>query len=180
MGDFFSHLVTAIVAAWITVQLSLWRFHIEKLWEKKLEAYTTIIESLYSMNKIFDESMIVEENHGTLSESEKLEHQCMFKKAKSEIEKASAVGDFVISSPAAERLHLFLKELRSGTHEHYYDYLNDSSVVITRCLESIKSLANIDLQSHFLVDVRLWGWLRPKWDWLYGKIKIFARKRNLP
>ena len=54
MGDFISHIVIAMLASLVTVHLSLWRFHREKLWEKKLEAYTAIIKSLHHLKIIND------------------------------------------------------------------------------------------------------------------------------
>jgi hypothetical protein len=40
------------VIAWLTVQLSLGRFYRERWWERRLAAYTAIIEALYDMRRL--------------------------------------------------------------------------------------------------------------------------------
>jgi hypothetical protein len=54
MWQFASSLVVAIIVAILTVQLSLRRFYREKWWERRLDAYTRVIEALHHMQRSLD------------------------------------------------------------------------------------------------------------------------------
>lgn len=43
----------AVVTAWFTVRFSLKQFYSQKWWEKRWEAYVTIIECLHHMKRLF-------------------------------------------------------------------------------------------------------------------------------
>lgn len=101
-------LLAGIVGAYLTARLSLWKFYSEKWWNKKEEAYTEIIESLYDLLQYCE---IKKEDYGdgagcsggTLEELRVRHAAAVWK-----IKKAAAVGALIISPKSVAAL----KELR--------------------------------------------------------------------
>ena len=47
-------ILMSVFTSWITVKFALGKFQKEKLWERKLDAYQKIIESLHKIKKSYD------------------------------------------------------------------------------------------------------------------------------
>jgi hypothetical protein len=167
MEEFISHAGIAILASFVTVHLSLWRFHREKLWEKKLAAYTAIIESLHNLKLVNEEWYEACLTRREIPELKGQAYSETYSKAKEEIAKAIDMGEFVVSNEAAKELDIFLKKLDSAGNDTrmYEDYLEGAHMAIVDCLPTIKRLAKEDLQTPF--PAALWRQAR-------AKLKTFA------
>ena len=100
LGNLFVGIIIAIVTSIITVWLALKRFRSERWWERKADAYSTIVKSLHHM-KIYCEETIEElESHKDMSEEDSKVLYAKFKEAIEEIAKAKDVGSFIISNEA--------------------------------------------------------------------------------
>ena len=90
-------LIIAALTSYFTVHLSLKRFYSERWWERKAQSYSIILESLYKM-KAYPTFLLraIERNKKTskdLTNGLRLESQKSF----NEINKALAIGTFVVS-----------------------------------------------------------------------------------
>lgn len=53
-SSILSAVITAPLAAWLTAHFSLRRFYSEKVWERKVAAYSTIFEALHDMEQCYE------------------------------------------------------------------------------------------------------------------------------
>jgi hypothetical protein len=49
--------VASFLGAWFAAQLALGRFYREKLWQRKVEAYSAMFDALHHMNRWFEEHL---------------------------------------------------------------------------------------------------------------------------
>jgi hypothetical protein len=145
--QFASSLVVSIVVAIVTVQLSLWRFHREKWWERKLDAYTRVIEALHHMQRSLDV--------GWKSEVEAHQYDEAFvrrlgEKASAgwdEVRKAIAMGELLLSPSALAVLQRLMNESEKLPADHtYFDYVDQVGAEVERCLAKFVPLAKDDLK----------------------------------
>ena len=79
--------ITAVIASYVTVRLSLRRFYSEKWWEKKAEAYAAILEALHYMKRCFDEDYEAEVAGREVPEERKKELHEKYHSADDELKK---------------------------------------------------------------------------------------------
>lgn len=103
-------LVVAVVTAILTVQLSLRRFQAERWWERKVDAYSRIIEALHHV--IAFTWMNLEQIHENayFSQEDEAEIKSSYSKAQRDLHLAIDLGAYIISDEVAK----ILTELRSS------------------------------------------------------------------
>jgi hypothetical protein len=138
--------VVAIVSAFVTVKLSLRRFHHEKLWERKLDSYTVILEALATLNIQIDAEIRQHLQYGQVSGERVSELQLKAQSAQDELARAIARGTFVIAEEAHSAVSALLRELDgSEDADSRGDYLNQRAHAVSECTNKMRSLAKIDL-----------------------------------
>ena len=150
-------LITAFGGAFFGARLSLNRYYQEKWWDKKVEAYSQIIEALFKVfifsNNHYDyENGEIEVMTQSRERVQKLRNE--FIKGNEDLEKAIYMSDFIFSENASEVLINFNKEWsrlkveeeKSGYAE--LELLFDRAKLVHDCLEKIKRIAKKDLQVH--------------------------------
>jgi len=94
-------LCIAVLTAILTVRLSLRRFHAERWWERKAEAYSRIIEALHQATEYHStrscESMTGEE----LASEESAQLRDAYKSAQRDLRRATGIGAYIISDEIA-------------------------------------------------------------------------------
>ncbi|MDA1276735.1 MAG: hypothetical protein O2960_22180 [Verrucomicrobia bacterium] len=142
----FPSLVVGVCTAIITVRLSLRRFHAERWWERKAEAYSRIVEALHNAmefcSAMSDESLTGVE----LSDERKAQLTQDYRQASREIRKATGVGAYIISDEVADvltkleaRPHLDWE--KTATFE-FYDHEHEG---YKAALAEVRRLAKKDL-----------------------------------
>jgi hypothetical protein len=96
--------ITGILVALVTTRLALRRFYSERWWERKLQAYSTILESLYDMKRYSEEAIDAFESGRELSDDWKTQLHAQYSRGRNEIDKATAIGAFGISDGASRYL----------------------------------------------------------------------------
>lgn len=152
MEDVVVRIVTAIfiavVSAFVTVRLSLNRFYVEKWWERKANAYTTIIEAIHHMRHYCNEQLDAASEDRDLSEKREKELESRRKDAADEIQKAIDVGSFVLNEEAAELLASLGKELyRAKAEPTWWDYLAKQEEALRNVLPKLKEIARRELRA---------------------------------
>ncbi len=139
--------ITAVIASYITVRLSLRRFYSEKWWEKKAEAYSAILEALHYMKRHFDENLDAEMMAREIPEDRMQDLQEKFQKAFDELTKRIDIGQFVLSDEAVAELSSFQKAYDKASEAESWDqYLEKSWVAINNALTRMRTVAKTDLK----------------------------------
>jgi hypothetical protein len=143
-------LLSGLVAAGITYWFSRRRFIGERSWDRKADAYGSIIGSLVGMVRSLN-SWIEREYSDTYTQETLNAITSEFGKARAKIEYAAIEGDYVISRKAASALSDLIEKLESMRHEFvsspdWVNCLHNYHKEAESCLESIRAEAQSDLQ----------------------------------
>lgn len=137
-------IVIAIITAVLTVKLSLKQFYSQKWWEKKIEVYTKIIESLaimqHYMGLWFDELIGL----NSINEETNQKFAIDYHKHRHYIIEVSNQGAFIISNEVAIELEKLIKELNQDEQDLIADY-GDKYSALKKSIEKIRNMAKKDL-----------------------------------
>ena len=140
-------LIVGICTAVFSVRLALRRFHAERWWERKADAYSRIVEALYHAMEYCaarsDEDMtgrqISEEREKELSEGYQLAHR--------ELRKAASVGAYIISDDVAEALATLERRPRLDPKDcASFELFEADYEAYKKALVEIRALAKKDLR----------------------------------
>jgi hypothetical protein len=121
LASLVTSLVVSVFTAVLTVQLSLRRFQAERWWERKVDAYSRIIEALHHV-MAFNSMVIDEMAFGNqFSKEHKAEIKSSYDKAQRDLQLAIDVGAYVISDDIAK----ILTELKSRPKKDENDEKDD-------------------------------------------------------
>ena len=154
LTDLFSQIavggVIAVIASWITVRLSLKRFISEKWWEKKVDAYAAILESIHYMKVTFEEDLNALEMAQEVPDDRKQETLKKHREARDELYKQIDVWQFVLSDKAVGAVSALNKNLENAGSDPPNDwhlYLDDSWAALDGSLKELRALAKADLKN---------------------------------
>ena len=155
MPEYLTHIIKALVpgvllsvlTAIVTVRLSLRRFYREKWWERKDQAYSKIFEALYRLKNYYN--LKYEEDignrHVSSERSKQLEKQ--FLNGDMEIEKAVAIGSFVLCDDAVACLKRFRERPRLSFDDHaIFELAEQDMKYLDECLSRLRDIARRDLK----------------------------------
>lgn len=144
----FTGIVIAALSSWITVQLSLKKFRSERWWERKVEAYSKIIEGLHNSKSFAYHHLEAEDKGRKLPEERKMELRHRAKAGHDGILKAIDVGSFLVSEEALSRLKKYKQEMEQASQQHtWYDYIDESVFATEQCLKDLIEIAKRDLKA---------------------------------
>jgi len=146
MLELLGFMATGIFASLVATQLSLGQFHRGRVWEKKLGAYTAVLNALYHMKRDFAESVEADTQYREMSDAQKKKLQRRYQLVNDELRQAAGVGDLLFSPEAVGVLNQLFARLdrASETDIHFY-YLESGLDAVDTCLEGIRAIAKRDL-----------------------------------
>jgi len=140
-------LVVGIVTAIVSVRLSLRRFRAERWWERKVEAYSRIVDALHSVME-YCSVLSDEEIQGREITDERRKQLLQdYERAVRELKKATSVGAFIISKDVADALmKLETRPRLSGKDWPRFEILDDDYDAYSKTLAEVQKLAKRDLE----------------------------------
>lgn len=143
----FTGILIAGAASWITIQLSLKQFRSQKLWERKVDAYTLILDALHKSKKFSDEHLEAMYKDKEVSDERDKELRKLSKESREELFRAVDVGAFLL----CDEVMVVLKEYECEIDELYvyetwYDYIDADNTINHRTLRKLIPIARKDLQ----------------------------------
>ena len=137
----------ATVSSWITVNLSLKRYHSERWWDRKANAYVAVIEALHHSKAFYDIHWDEMVEGRTVNEERGQELRIRAREGNDEIQKAIDVGAFILSDRALERLKEYeRKERQASGANTWADYLDAGCAATSSCLKDMIEIAKEDLK----------------------------------
>ena len=138
----------ALFTSWVTVRLSLRKFQSEKWFERKIDAYTKIIESLHHMKTVTARQLRAERRGADIPEEVERELIESYRSNLAELRRLADMGSLVFSTDAIGTLETFSRELESATPDGgWWEYYDVQSAAVNNCLESIRKIAKRDLNA---------------------------------
>jgi len=142
----FSGFPIALITSWLTVFFSLQRFRKEKWWEKKTEAYTSLLIALHN-SKSFAESNLSAEKYGKeLTDKEDLKLREKSRETDAKIYREMDIGGFYLSDKAMSCLNRYKKEVTEANKESsWVEYLMSDLKATNCCIKNLIIIARDDL-----------------------------------
>ena len=139
--------VASVIAALVSIYNSRFRrFAKERWWERKVEAYTRIIDALSGLVYYYEEHYDAAIEHREISESRREEIDEHWSNGYIEVKRASTVGAFLISTDATSALHAFWKAKSEDFHPNdWFSDLDASYAAAQKCLDAMVKAAKGDL-----------------------------------
>jgi hypothetical protein len=142
-----SSVVIGAVAAFLAARLALGRFYKERWWEKKLAAYTTVIEAIHHMKRSIGESLDATMERREIPEAKKSKLDSRHSAGSEELERAIDIGELLFSPDAVAVLQKLRKAVGEAVNEDsYFNYLEKSWVALDANLADFKAAALSDLR----------------------------------
>ncbi len=141
-------IIIAATSSWITVRLSLARFRSEKLWERKIEAYTKVIEAFHHSQTFSDKHLQAVIRGKELPEDADQAVRALSQEAHKEIDKYTNIGSFLFSDEFYKKLKQYQQESDevSSNSQSWTDYLINDQELTRRYLKDLIDLAKKDLK----------------------------------
>lgn len=139
-------LFVSIITAIITVNLSMKQFYSQRWWEKKAEAYSTIIEHLSYLQIYFDAYLENAYNYKIIDKKHEEKLSSNYQQATETLKKSVAIGAYIISDEATITLKKLMVDLEKEDpdgnwvedFDNYYD-------LVKKCIAKTKEIAKKDL-----------------------------------
>jgi len=136
----------SIFAAFMAAKLSISQFYSQRIWEKRVEAYSHILEHLsylqYCFSRLIDDAVDINKLGG----KDKGRLSGGYKKAMESLAKATAIGAFIVSEDTAAALEKLSHELEEKDPEG--DYAGDYERYhgsVKACIRKIRGCGKEDL-----------------------------------
>ena len=139
--------LAALASAWLTTRFALHRFRAEKGWEKRIEAYERIIQSLHESKSACNELLIYESRGTEPSEERNTELAVMRATANREVERAIDLGAFLLMDKALKCLKGFQNDMRRASNTNSWtQHLVENYDALHACLQEFVEIARDDLK----------------------------------
>ncbi len=140
-------IIIAALTSYITVRLSLKRYYSERWWERKAEAYSTIIKSFYQMKAYPMRMMRASEKSKEISRERYDELKLHAQKGFEEITRAIAIGTFIISDEAVNSLNQFQDEYHNIDEKKLLSQvMEDDIALVDKYIKIVRECAKKDLR----------------------------------
>lgn len=142
-------LIVSIITAYLTVKLSMRQFYSQRLWDRKAELYSLIIENLTNFEYSFNEWLKNFPTGGELAVTDQKRLSEDYRKAKEFITKIAPIARYIISDDAIDAISEILSEFKDyepnlGWYE--YLYLSRHHRILKECIIDIVKYREEDLK----------------------------------
>jgi len=142
----FSASVLATSVAWYNGRFR--RFTEQRIWERKADAYTGIIDALSDLVYYHETHLRAAEEHRDLADSYKEEIDLHWRRGHAAVERAAAVGAFLISPKADAALRRMREESGKGVHPNdWYGGIESRYVATRDALKTVVAAAKADMKA---------------------------------
>lgn len=145
-------ILIAVVTSFLTVRLAIRQFYAQKWWERKQEAYSEIMEALFRFQRYHRRWMYIEGKSMPVSNEHAVNLGQEYDDAVGKLEKAAAIGAYIISDEAAALIDTVLREenrlLQEMVNERIssMEYFSGSKQAIDTCIATLRDVAKRDLR----------------------------------
>lgn len=137
----------AVVSSWVTVNLSLRQYHSERWWDRKVDAYVAVLETLHEAKAHSHGHLVAWENGTELSNDRKEELLALSRRANNQIVRAMDIGSFLLSTGAMDRLRQFRKDEHQASETNsWHEHLERDWQAVDSCLKDMIEIAKKDLK----------------------------------
>ncbi len=146
--NLLSGVLVALLTSWFTVIFALRRFQSENWFERRIEAYTKVIEALHFMKNCTERQLRAEKCCTDIPKEIEGELVSSYHKGLADLRRLTDMGALLFSSGAIETLDTLNTELLDATGEQsWWEHLDAESAAISKCLVTLRPIAKKDLNA---------------------------------
>jgi hypothetical protein len=139
--------ITAPLAAWLTAQFALRRFYAEKVWERKIAAYTEIMEALHEMRQWFDTHWDAETEGRELSEQTQSRLTENYTQAEQKLQRRVDSEKWIISNECINVLESMQRKLHAADDKtDWFGHLDAGTAAIRSAMRELIPVIRRDLR----------------------------------
>jgi hypothetical protein len=147
VANIFPAFLVGVFTAVVSVRLALRRFHAERWWERKADAYSRIVEALHSTMEYCLAHAAADEAGKFVIEGREKQLDEDYDRAFRELRKATHVGAYIISDEAADVLATLEKRPRLDLKDYaLFEIYQADYEANKKALVEIKRIAKRDLR----------------------------------
>jgi ABC-type arginine transport system permease subunit len=141
-------IVVAVLSAYLAARFALHRFYSEKWWERRVNAYSAIIEATHHVREHADTNLIFYHLDRDLPKEGEQELERAMQRAIAELRKQRDIGDFLLSAEALKLVNEFFEALDHSTKvETWLEHLQRKMNAIDTFLPAFRKVARKDLKN---------------------------------
>ena len=131
-------MIVGTLSAWIATKLSLKRFFAEKIWERKLDAYTNIFNALYNMKRYCEDVQSVVQMDGpeAVQDAQDSTLKRNYFRAIEDILKTIEVGGFIVSEDTIKNLQNLEAHLREDEWVEHVVNIENQLGTVNNCIKT--------------------------------------------
>ncbi|MFY7927489.1 MAG: hypothetical protein ACOVS5_01345 [Oligoflexus sp.] len=146
--NFAAGIPVAILTAWVTVKLALRRFQSEKWFERRVDAYTKVIEALHFMRQSTERQLRAAERGAEIPADAEREMLERYATCLADLRRLSDMGSLIFSDKAIAILDTLGDELKAAQNEvTQWDSLDASNAAVSKALLELRVIAKRDLNA---------------------------------
>lgn len=141
-------LLVGFIGAFFAAKLAISKHRMEKVWEKKVEAYSDLIDTLHDLKRTREVLHAAESKGHELQEKVSSKHWDRSRNARRRVEKAIDTSAFIVSEEMGLILENFEEqmELALQNEDEWADVLGAEYQAVCKCLNSIKEQSKKELK----------------------------------
>jgi hypothetical protein len=135
-------IIVAVFAAYLSARLTLKEFYRQKWWERKLEAYSKILEHLSFLQ--YHTTETINDYQANIPIDDELQDRLTkgYKKSKEALIKTAAIGEFIVSERTTQALSkLIIKMDNLYFEEDFGKVLEENDKAQVECIEIVRAEA---------------------------------------
>ncbi len=139
--------LVAVVTAWLTVQLALKRFRAEKWFERRLEAYSRLVEALHFMHRASQADVMQWRLRIDPDEESRKELHERYFKGLEDVRRAADLGDLLFAEDVLVAIAALERALAkaAGVDDGWYDDVDGRAAAVEKALVDIRKIAKREL-----------------------------------
>lgn len=143
-----SGVFVAVLTSWLTVRFALRRFQSEKWFERRIDAYTKVIEALHFMKHCTELQIRAAERGVDLPKHTEDELVQAYRKGLGDLRRLTDMGALLFSAEGVAVLDQLTEELRLATQEQsWWEHLDSEGAAIAKALRALRPIAKRDLNA---------------------------------
>lgn len=143
---FIPSFIVSIATALVTVRLSIRQFYSQRWWEKKAEAYSSVIEQLSYLHLYYGRWFDHLVGNRQLDDEDKAQLEARYRQATESVEKATAAGAYILSDQAATALREMTDRLNQIDPFDPFEDVNKHYTAVKECIARMREYARADLK----------------------------------
>lgn len=158
IGQLAVSVFSAVISSLLTANIALKRFQREKMWERRADGYTAILEALHEMKAWYEEHEAMLYRDHDMDDDQKAVLSGRYQAAKLQLSRRVGGSKWLFSKEVFERIERLLKEVQMRGIRDWYEVLEGGQYLTSQCIEDIERLARAEINQngfrYFLNRVR--------------------------